>query len=220
MMHQCYCDVASKRVCELRYKHHLFHSTALEYYYPALQNFSIQMEVLPWLPEYRVLICKRCGVALTQAKLFHHLRELHMQHSSSFATTKLIHTFIKKTLPTVLDEPILDLSKEPVILPLLNNEALPGLKVTRSLGCNHYPFVSINLGSIQCHFNETCAAVRRKCSGLLGTAKGELRYRLDVEHYGKSPAWHQAYYQRFFSGGPGSNAFRVRSPEQKIDADV
>jgi hypothetical protein len=144
----------------------------------------------------------------------HHLRELHMQHSSSFATTKLILTFIKKTLPTVLDGPILDLSKEPVILPLLNNEALPGLKVTGGLAC------SINLGSIQRHFNETRAAVRRKRGGLLGTIKGELRYRLDVEHYGKSPAWHQAYYQRFFSGGPGSNAFRVRTPEQKIDADV
>jgi hypothetical protein len=43
--------------------------------------------------------------------------------------------------------------------------------------------------------------------------------QLNLEHFGESPAWHPANYQRFFNGGPGSNAFRVRTQEQKIDED-
>jgi hypothetical protein len=132
---------------------------------------------------------------------------------------KLIYAFIKKILPTILDGQILDPSKEPVILPAPDCEALPGLKLILGFGCNHCPFVSKNLGSIQRHFNESHAAVRRRRGGLLGTAKGNLRDQLNLEHFGESPAWHPANYQRFFNGGPGSNAFRVRTQEQKIDED-
>lgn len=177
------------------------------------------MDVLQWLPEYRMLVCKCSGVAVTQAKLFGHLRQLHMQHSPSLGTPQLIHAFIKNILPTILNGPILDPFKEPVILPGPDREALPGLKITRGFGCDHCPFVSKNLGSIQRHFNEKHAAVRRRRGGLLGTAKGDLRDRLDREHFGESPASHPAYYQRFFNGGPGSNVFRVRTPEQKLEED-
>jgi hypothetical protein len=142
-----------------------------------------------------------------------------MQHSSSFATPKLIHAFIKKILPTILDRQILDPSKELVVLPAPDREALPGLKVIRGFGYNHCRFVSKNLGSIQRHFRASRTAVRRRRGGLLGTAKGNSRDRLDLEHFGESPAWRPAYYQRFINSGPGLNAFRVRTLEQEIEED-
>jgi hypothetical protein len=130
---------------------------------------SPEMDVLQWLPEYRMLVCKRCGVAMTKEKLSGHL----MQHSSSFATPKLIYAFTKKILPTILDAQILDPSKEPIVLPAPDREALPGLKVIRGFGCNHCPFVSKNLSSIQRRFNESHAAVRRRRGGLRSYASQE-----------------------------------------------
>lgn len=95
-----------------------------------------------------MLVCKCCGVTITQGKLFSHLRKLHMRHSSSFAIPKLIHAFIKKILPTILDKQILDPSNKLVILLAPDREVLLELNLIRGFGCNYCLFMSKNLGSI------------------------------------------------------------------------
>ena len=87
------------------------------------------MDVLLYLPSYRVMVCKPCGVAIAPHRLQAHLNKLHIKQLTALASCDTVRRFVNKTLPSILDSPLLDLRKENVHLPDLDCKALPRLKI-------------------------------------------------------------------------------------------
>ena len=182
------------------------------YIYSAL----IDMDLLQFLPEYRVLICKPCRKGLLPGKLFSHFRKLHMADSPPLASIKSIRLLIDEVLPTHMDQPLLDPSKEPPLFPPADCDALPWLPIHDGWGCNYCHFVRKSVVDMRKHYNSAHARVRRRRGG---ASHGAAKARYDEEHFGGEEPWHRASYQRYWSGGSGCNIFRVRSPAQRQRED-
>jgi hypothetical protein len=70
------------------------------------------IDILIYLPRYRVMGCKPYGVAIAPHRLQAHLNKLHIKQSTALASRALIRISVKKTLPSMLEKPLLDPRKE------------------------------------------------------------------------------------------------------------
>lgn len=129
----------------------------------------------------------------------------------------MVRKFVEEVLPDILEQPLLDPRVERIIIPTEECDPLPHLKVHKGFGCEYCPLVSPCTVRLKQHYNAIHAAVRRGRGGLKGSGSRAVRERLEQEHFGESPPWRAVNFQRFFSKGKGSTAFRVRwIPETQL----
>lgn len=169
------------------------------------------MDILLYLPSYRVMVCKPCGIAVAPHRLQAHLNKLHVEQSTALASRDLVRRFVNETLPSILDSPLLDPRKENVHLPDLDCEALPGLRILQGLGCNSCGYVCKGIDQIRQHHNVEHASFRKHRGGPRKKHSSTRQSEIDHQLIGGQPPWHTACYQRFFGGGRGSQCFRVVS---------
>lgn len=133
----------------------------------------------------------------------------------------MVRKFVDEVLPTILVQPLLDPRIEQIIVPSVECDPLPYLKVYSGFGCAYCSLVSQCTVRLKQHYNSEHAAVRRGRGGLKSAGSRAIRERLEEEHFGGLPPWHPVKFQRFFSKGKGSTAFRVRwNSEMQLAADT
>lgn len=175
------------------------------------------MDLLEYLPEYRILCCKACKIGLVPKHYARHLHQFHSRTSPELESLRTTRLFVSDVLLPSLQTPPLQPQSEPVNFPGPHTTAFPALKVFKGLGCSYCSFVGPDRVTVSRHFNATHAAKRRSRGGPSPGARGKLKQRIDREHYGDQPPWSVAFYQRFFKGGRGSNCFRVAAPPEQQD---
>ncbi|KAK5110094.1 hypothetical protein LTR85_001556 [Meristemomyces frigidus] len=143
-----------------------------------------------------------------------------MHQSPSLASAKLIRSLMDEAFPIVLRQPLLETSKEAIVVPLLDCDAFPNLELKQGYGCNYCPYMCKTLLEIQGYYNAHHALVRRGRGGSKPSAKGAPHEKLDQEHYRNTLPWHEAAYQRFLGRGLGAGVFRVRTVAQKRQEDA
>jgi hypothetical protein len=152
------------------------------------------MDILLYLPSYRVMVCKPCGVAIAPHRLQAHLNKLHVEQSTALASRDTVRRFVNETLPSILDSPLLDPRKENVHLPDLDCEALPGLKILQGLGCNSCGYVCKGIDQIRQHHNVEHASFRKHRGGPRKKHSSARQSEIDHQLIRGQPPWHTACY--------------------------
>lgn len=155
------------------------------------------MELLHYLPDYRVLICKRCQYAISPSRFQTHMRTRH-RDTIGFRTYQEI-----RATRAIVDASYLwtDPGLEPIPIPPADALPIPSLPLQRGLGCLECPYVCCEPKSMLSH---------------VGAAHPHLRRRrgrpspLESEVNRTQPRWEDTFCQRFFVTGPQSGYFRVR----------
>lgn len=96
-------------------RHCRFTTDKTRHYHAATR--AIQTDIIEYLPQYRIILCKRCKYAIRLLLLARHLRRLHMRDSPLLASESLMRTFVHSTIPNILTSPLLDPVNGSLILP-------------------------------------------------------------------------------------------------------
>jgi hypothetical protein len=82
------------------------------------QNVA-NMDLLEYLPQYRIVLCKLCKSAIHPSALPKHCQNAHARRHSMLFRNKDNEMFAKETLPALLEQALLDPQKESLPLPQL-----------------------------------------------------------------------------------------------------
>jgi hypothetical protein len=106
------------------------------------------MDILVHLPNHGAVVYPPCGVAIAPHNLQAHLDKLHIEQSTALASRGLVRIFVDETLPSMLENPLLDPRTEELRLPEPDCKALPGLRLYQGFGCNSCGFVCKSINQI------------------------------------------------------------------------
>jgi hypothetical protein len=157
------------------------------------------MDLFYYIREYRVLACRRCSAGIAPTHLVTHVYEQHRGYIQEFSSRKTIAQWIEVQLLPSLSHGLVDPATEALVFPPTDADPLPVLKVFAGTGCNHCPFVTKSERVVRQHYNVHHAPIRRQRGGAKSTARGQLRERLDREHFGEGISWSPASYQRLLN---------------------
>lgn len=173
------------------------------------------IDVLKFLPEFRVIVCKLCQCAIRPSAVSTHLRRVHLRYNSNPVSEKQIRKFTNEILPKLTETPLLDPRNESVIVSAIEQTPLPHLRIYSGFGCSYCPLVSQAIHVIRNHYNITHALERRSRGGRKCSGSRAVREQLESAHFGEKPPWEAVKFQRFFRSGPGSSGFRIDLPEEQ-----
>jgi hypothetical protein len=173
------------------------------------------MDVLEFLPEFRVIVCKLCQNAIRPLAVSTHLRRVYARYNSNPASEKQIRKFTNKILQKLIETPLLDPRNESVIVPAIGQTPLPHLRIYNGFGYSYCPLVSQAVHVMRNHYNITHALERRSRGGRKCSGSRAVREQLESAHFGEKPPWEAVKVQRFFRSGPGGSGFRIDLPEKQ-----
>lgn len=123
------------------------------------------MDVLEFLPGFRVIVCKLCQSAIRPSAVSTHLRRVHARYNSNPTLEKQIRKFTNEILPRFMETSLLDPRIESVIVPAIEQTPLPHLRIYDGFGCSCCPLVSQAVHVMRNHYNITHALERRSRGG-------------------------------------------------------
>lgn len=181
-----------------------------------LTDEAAARDLFEYLVPYRLIICRVCRAGIPPTYLVRHIQTYHVTYSPAFktprSTTKWVAEVLLPGLPTCPLDPL----REAVVYPPIDGPPLPGLAISNGYGCNLCSYVRSTERQLKAHFNATHATRRRGRGGPRPTAAA-LRDRLLREHYGETPPWHPAAYQRFYNATVKDvRYFRVQLPKRDL----
>lgn len=168
------------------------------------------MDILEYLPQYRIVLCKLCKSAIHPSALPKHCRKAHGRRHLTLFSNSNDGSFEKETLPALLEQSLLDPRIEPLPLPQTECEPFVHLRVEDGFGCNYCTLVSKTVSVLRKHYNVEHAPLRRSRGGQKSSGSRAVRETLEREHFGGQTPWKAVKFQRFFRKGPGSAGFRVK----------
>ena len=162
------------------------------------------MEILHYLPDYQILICKPCQYAISPSRFQTHMRT-HHRDTAGFRTHKeLLAT------RAIIDANYLwkDPSREPVPLPPPDSPPIPNLPLKRGLRCLECLHICCTPEGIRNHLYRAHPHLRRPRSrpSALGSQADQTQ-----------PRWEETFCQRFFVTGSQSGYFAVLPPVPDIE---
>jgi hypothetical protein len=129
------------------------------------------MDILEYLPQYRIVLCKLCKSAIHPSALPKHCQKAHGRcHSTLFSNRT--------------NELFLDPRVESLPLPQTECEPFVHLRVEDGFGCNYYTLVSKIVSVLREHYNVEHALLRRSRGGQKGSSSRAVRETLEREHFG------------------------------------
>jgi hypothetical protein len=147
------------------------------------------MDVLEFLLEFRVIVCKLCQGAIRPSAVDTHLRRVHARCNSSPASEKQTRKFTDEILPKLMETPLLDPRNEPVILPTIEQTPLPHLRIYDGFGCSYCSLVSQAVHVMRNHYNITHALEGRSRGGRKCSGSRAVRELLESAHFGEKLPW-------------------------------
>lgn len=116
------------------------------------QNVA-KMDLLEYLPQYRIVLCKLCKSAIHPSALSKHCQNSHARRHSTLSRKSDNETIAKETLPALLEQSLLDPRKDSVPLP--QTEAHSGMPT-------HHMRMFISLPRCPSRFSNigTCTSTR------------------------------------------------------------
>lgn len=173
---------------------------------------SADMDVLEFLPGFRVIVCKLCQSAIRPSAVSTHLRRVHARYNSNPTLEKQIRKFTNEILLRFMETSLLDPRIESVIVPAIEQTPLPHLRIYDRFGCSYYPLISQAVHVMRNHYNITHALERRSRGGRKCSVSRAISEQLESAHFGEKPPWKAVKFQRFFRFGPRSSGFRIDLP--------
>jgi hypothetical protein len=168
------------------------------------------MDLLEYLPQHRIVLCKLCKSAIHPSALPKHCQKVHARRHSTLFSNRNNESFEKETLPALLEQSLLDPRIESLPLPQTECEPYIHLLVEDGFGCNYCTLVSKTVSVFRKHYNVKHAPLRRSRGGQKSSGSRAVRKTLEREHFGGQTPWKAVKFQRFFRKGPGSAGFRVK----------
>jgi hypothetical protein len=95
------------------------------------------MDILEYLPQHRIVLCKLCKSAIHPSALPKHCQKAHGRCHSTLSSNRTNELFEKETLPALLEQSLLDPQVESLPLPQTECEPFVHLRVEDGFGCNY-----------------------------------------------------------------------------------
>jgi hypothetical protein len=105
------------------------------------------MDLFLYNPTYHVWICIPCGYTVCPPHLKTHLVKKHQGHPST-ASGPLRQV----VLDHMMEQPWLDPSREPCLVPILSSPLIKGLTLFHGLGCPHCLYVARSVNAMAKHY--------------------------------------------------------------------
>ena len=168
------------------------------------------MDILEYLPQYGIVLCKLCKSAIHPSALPKHCQKAHAGRHSTLYSNRTNESFEEETLPALLEQSLLDPRIESLPLPQTECKPFVHLRVEDGFGCNYCTLVSKTVSVLRKHYNVDHAPLRRSRGGRKSSGSRAVRETLEREHFGGQTPWKAVKFQQFFRKGPSSAGFRVK----------